>query len=268
MLIIGQVGEDKNFEGFYESEFKDEFSENWNIQPGGSCHVLTTEKPHTFQKVNYGLVPFWSTGRKEFYEAPIDGGVPMEPGKDIKPRIINVPAFRKPIRDLRCIIPADYFIMIEEGRGYLFFNQDRSPLSIAGVYDSWKPNIKQKELYTGFSILTLPAYGIFTQLGISRVPYILPQNRYRKYIRESSQLLDITRMFSFYPDKLLNGYEVSVEKVLSGNNERIVTIPNGKFLKPFQSGDNGLVSRFRGNKYRRAVTHNIDTKEQKIWRKG
>jgi hypothetical protein len=34
-----------------------------------------------------------------------------------------------------------------------------------------------------------------------------------------------------------------------------------------QSKDNGLVSRIRGNKYRRAVTHNIDTKEQKIWRK-
>jgi putative SOS response-associated peptidase YedK len=239
MVIIGQVGDSKIYEEFYESEFKDEFSENWNIKPESSCHVLTTGKPHTFQKLIYGLVPFWSTGRKEFYEAAIDGGLQTEPGKDIKPRIINVPAFRKPIRDLRCIIPADYFIIIEEGRGFLFFHQDRSPLSIAGVYDSWKPNIKQKELYTGFSILTFPAYGIFTQLGITRVPYIVPQNRYRKYIRESSQLLDITRMFAFYPDELLNGYEVSVEKVLSGSNERIVTIPIGKFLKSFQSGKTG-----------------------------
>lgn len=266
MLIIGQVGKERDVEQFFEAEFKEELLQNWNIQEGDSCSILTTDKPNTFQNANFGLIPFWSTKRNILCEAMIDGGVPLEPGKPIKNRIIQNTSFRKSIRETRCIIPADYFISVEKGAAYLFFNQDRTPLSIAAVYDRWKPNMKDKELYTGFSILTYPSYGIFTQLGIERLPFLIEGGRYKKWLKASNHLLDVTNMMYPYPDDLLNGYEVDFEKVNQKVNERALIIPKSEFIRPYKNHASGLASILRSNRYKKGAIHNLEDQEQKVWR--
>ncbi len=265
MVIIGQVGESAYFEDFYEVNFKEERRPEWNMQVGASCFAIITSREHEFTNLNYGLVPFWSTKKELFHSAPIDGGRAISEGEEIKPRIIQTPAFRKPIRDTRCIVPADYFILQGDGAAYLFFNQDRTPLSIGGVYDSWKAEIKEKTLYNGFAVLTMPAYGIFSELGIKRVPYIIPGNQYRKFIKEKSQLLDITQMFSIYPEANLNGYEVDMGLIESGLNSRDISKPAGEFFKPIKN-KGGLSTLLRKNKTRKGATYDLDGREPKMWR--
>ncbi len=265
MVIIGQVSETTYYEDFYEVNFKGDRDPHWNLQVGASCYAIITSQEHQLTSLNYGLVPFWSTKKEIYHSAPIEGDHILEEGVEIKPRIIQTPAFRKPIRDTRCIVPADYFILQGTGSSYLFFNQDRTPLSIAGVYDSWKAQIKEKTLYNGFAVLTLPAYGIFAKLGIKRVPFILSGNHYRKFVRERSQLLDVTQLFSYYPESDLNGYEVDSELVLSGLNSREVSKPMGDLFRPLKQ-KSSISTLLRKSKVRRGVTHDLENSEPKMWR--
>jgi putative SOS response-associated peptidase YedK len=267
MLIIGQIGDTESFERYFECSFNEEFKKDWNIHPEKESFAVLSEKPHSLQKVKYGLIPFWSKTRKLYSEAPIDGGVPFDAEKVVKVRIIQDPAFRMPIREKRCLIPADYFILVEEGKSMLFFNQDRSPLSLAGVYDSWKPSINTKETYTGFSVLTFPAAGIFKSFGFEIMPFILPERKFKRWMKDSLHLVEVTQMIEPLDEKLLNAYEVDSRKILQGINERDVTFPTSELLKPLKENNFGITSAriLRSHRYIKGAARNFKDQEPKIW---
>ncbi len=265
MIIIGQIGKAVGFEQYFEATLQDTFTPHWNIQPGQSCQILTSELPHAFTEASYGMVPFWLAQRKDYTEAPVDGGLSSDSEAPLKIRIIQDPAFRRPIRETRCIIPADYFICQQNGMNFLFFHQDRSPIALAGVYDRWKPTIMDRDVYTGFSLLTLPAHGIFAQLGIDRAPFILDSGKHSKWIRGNAHLVEVTRLIEPCKDSLLNAYEVGTEKISAQVNDRTVIMPIGEFIRPYKE-HNGLIGSFlRSQRYRFNQKSDSEKAEPKIW---
>ena len=266
MIIIGQINKSDIYSTLFQGKFKEEFVPNYNIQQGDKCHVLTTQSTREFVEADYGLIPFWSKERAVFNEAPIDGGVPTEPGMHIKNRLIHMNAFRKPIRETRCIIPADYIVLIGNGSAYLFFNQNKMPMAIAGVYDTWKAEMKDKELYRGFAPLTFPSYGIFAQLSIERVPYIIPGDGFGRFLFPTRELLSITGMIQMLDDRLVNGFEVDYTKVIDGLNDKSLTIPKSNYFKPLQSNGNSLLA-LRKRKFVNKKTLHDDDKEPGWWGK-
>jgi putative SOS response-associated peptidase YedK len=122
MIIIWQVSESDVLEAHFEISFEKEqaFEKQYRINHQIEAIVITCQNPHTFSTLTYGMVPFWSKDKILHYEAPIDGGqnTGNEPG-NIKKRIILHPSFRRPIRETRCLIPVDYFII----QSTLFFEE-------------------------------------------------------------------------------------------------------------------------------------------------
>lgn len=229
MLIIGQTRIPDVFETEFEARITEEVKPNWNIQPDEQLLVLMADYPKNLFLCNYGMIPFYSNSKNFIYQAPINKGDDSNK-YTIKKKIIYSKPFRLPIRELRCIIPADYFIILTDNKAMLFFHEDRSTMAIGGVYDFWtNPNDKHDE-NTGAAVLTMNPYGIFKKLGLDYVPFLI-YNRSKRWIRKKAHLNDVTEMMHPYPEKLINGYEVDLNKIKIGVNNKTIAQPINHFFK-------------------------------------
>src|SRR5205814_3605401 len=120
------------------------------------------EKPK-IEIMKWGLVPFWSKEPKPSYStinARAEG-------------IADKPAYRKPIRSQRCIIPADGFYEWQKtGDGklpYFIHLKDGDLFGFAGLYDIYKDK-EGNELKT-FTIITTDANELMAPIH-NRMPVI------------------------------------------------------------------------------------------------
>ncbi len=217
MIIIGQVRGYKTFATYFDLFYSEEIEviPHWNIQQGENLFVIKTESPRELSRFCYGMP---GKDNQVHYEAAIEG---ESNDRVLKKRILNDPKFRMHIRHRRCAIPIDYFVLVENERAYLFFSFFREQLSIAGIFNSGE--------HQGVALLTVPAYGMFKQLGFKRSPMLI-RNRSKRWLT-GQHLADITSLMVTYPDKDLNGYRVSREKFLSKKNSKEAALPQGPFLK-------------------------------------
>ncbi len=262
MIIIGQVSGIEDLEGVFKvtSKLKEEPEKQFALYPQDDIITVTTSDRHSFINIKYGLIPFWQSSSKMYATAPIDGETIQPESEGIKARIINIPAFRKPIRENRCIIPVDYFILEENGQASVFFFENR-PFALAGIFDAWKQNLKDKELYYGASILTLPAQGIIRQAGFSRQPFILDQKFWKPWINENP-LIAITSMFSHYPDQEINGYPINREKVYKQERAKHLIMPSGEF---YQDRTKDKLEKKSLLKYRKGLARDMDYQIKSFW---
>ncbi len=262
MIALGQVSPIGEIEAAFEVVQKDK-TQDWKfygLYPWENILTILSEDKHHINGTGYGLIPFWSTSKKILPEAPIDGyKISIEPGK-LKSRIINIPEFRKPIRETRCIVPVDYFIIEENGKAALFFLQEH-PFALGGIYDNWKKNIKDKT-YIGSSILTMPAEGIFKEQGFTRQPFILPQKNWKKWLKDIS-LTDVTGMLCYYPDEEINGYYIDKNLLKEKINSILLVDPVGPFFREHEKKK--LEYRMR-SRYRKGVLHDKSGQERRTWR--
>ena len=117
---------------------------SYNIAPTHQSYVIT--QPGHLEQMEWGLVPHWSR----------DG---INTGKMINARSEGIeenPSFRDPVRQHRCVVPADSFYewRTEPGRRkipYRILRKDGSLLFMAGIWDEWQSNNEHKKT---FSIIT------------------------------------------------------------------------------------------------------------------
>ncbi len=256
MIIIGQVSDRDNLESKFEvqSPTVEEQTKNFSLFPEEKSLVICSNNKHKLVSLHYGLIPFWTSSNKKYFEAPVDGdGTSLTEPHKLKKRIINVPAFRKPVRETRCIIPVDYFILADEDRTVLFFTDER-PFALAGVYDSWKLSYKDKELYEGFSILTLPAKGIFSECSFKNQPLILSMRASRRWLNQDVPLMEITSVMDYYDDKKINGYNLDPALLNKHLNDKSVIKPVGAFLRDNKFDSYSIIERIKGSRYKKGVT--------------
>lgn len=255
MLVLGQISKREDLEQNFEINFRvksNNFVPNYNLRPGSQATVITTDSQNNFSSFTYGLTPFWASNKVTLYEAPVDGDVPVyPPKKELNKRILQMPAFRKPIRQQRCIIPVDYFITIESSQAYLFALNNKRPFAIAGVYDHWKLTIKDEILSTGFCPITLPQV-CFPSLPISRLPLIVHSRNYRTWLAKETPLSTIADLLDFYPENEINCYPVDFNFINKGINDIRIVKPIGTPVQIKSNEDRNILDYFKNmrNRYR------------------
>ncbi len=188
---------------------------SYNIAPGKLAPVITNDRPYEIQLFRFGLTPSWMTKPGLFVNARAEG----DHNSDNNPNytgakgIITKPAFRKPIRSQRCLIPADAFIEGPEkeklSKPFLVYLRDKvRPFAFAGIWDSWK-NPETEELIHSFAIITTVANEVMQKIQHHRSPVILHESDERKWLSNSIPLADLTRLLHPYPGDLMNAYPIA-----------------------------------------------------------
>ncbi len=268
MLIIGQVSGKETFEQHFELAFneKQHFQPDYFIERTALAWVISRERTDSFSQFHYGMVPFWSRKPVMHFESPVEGS--MNPGAErLKKRIIIHPSYRRPIRENRCIIPADYFITPnEEGEPYLFFSSASKTFALAGIYDNWKENYHQKEFYRGFSILTTPSGDEFRKAGINRFPLVLSERVYKRWLNPGTPLAEITHLLEISGEKKLNGYPVSRVLYREKRNNSEICKPTGALLREEQQDMGKIATFIRSFRFSRGATHPAKIQDQSsLW---
>ncbi|MFN0175306.1 MAG: SOS response-associated peptidase [Saprospiraceae bacterium] len=173
---------------------------HFNIAPTQEAYVIANDLPNQLQKMEWGLVPYWSTDGKNT-------------GKLINARaegIAEKPSFRESIRSKRCLIPADSFyewrkLSASRKMPYRIFLRDGELLFFAGIWDEWKHTSIIKRT---FSIITTTPNNEMSDLH-NRMPVILSDAEARRLWLSPLPLQEVLTMLHPPKDGLLSMYRVS-----------------------------------------------------------
>ena len=267
MLIIGQVSGKEIYEQHFELTFseKQQFQPNYFIDRTSRAWIIINQHRYVFSLFHYGMVPFWSRKAVMHFESPVEGSI--NPGTErLKKRIIIHPSYRRPIRENRCLIPVDYFILPnDEGEPCLIYSLTSKTFAIAGIYDNWKEDYYQKEFYQGFSILTVPAGEEFRNAGFMRMPLVLSERVYKRWLNPATPLAEITRLMEVSGERKLNGYPINQKLYQEKQNSTDLCKPAGSVLKE-EPQDTGRISTLlRSFRFSRSNVNTPKKQEQRSW---
>ncbi len=188
---------------------------NFNIAPGTYAPVIASNNPSQLQLFRFGLRPSWSEKPMLLINARAEGdrNAENDPLYRGARDIINKPAFRKPIRSQRCLIPADCFIegTIEKklDEPYVVYLRNKiRPFAFAGIWDCWIDPETKAELYS-FAIITTTANKVLQALPHHRSPVILYPGQEKYWLRDKTPLSEITDMLYAFEADLMNAYRIS-----------------------------------------------------------
>ena len=188
---------------------------SYNIAPGKYAPVITNQNPHKIQMYRFGLTPFWATKSNMHINARCEGDHNPEndPLYSGSKGIITKPAFLKPIREQRCLIPADAFIEGPEkeklSKPYVVYLRNKvRPFAFAGIWDQWT-NPDSGEIISSFAIITTVANGLLMKIQHNRSPVILPREFEEIWLSNDLPLAEVTRYLAPYPADLMNAYPIA-----------------------------------------------------------
>jgi putative SOS response-associated peptidase YedK len=182
----------------------------YNIRPGLFAPIIYTKQGEVVaSKAKFGLVPSWATDPKIGY-------------KMINARsetIAQKPAFAKPFRSQRCIVPADYFVewlATDHGKQpYLFRLRTKLPFGMAGLYDIWKD--AEGMPFLSFCIVTTSPNKLVSQIH-DRMPVLLPQKEEKMWISDTDDTAALNQLLLPFDDQLMEKERVST-RINNANNE-------------------------------------------------
>jgi putative SOS response-associated peptidase YedK len=203
---------------------------NYNTCPGSYAPVVILKNGiPTIVNMQFGLTPFWAKKKMYLFNARSEGDgnenddVNYTGGKGI----ISKPAFRKPIRDQRCLVIANAFMegpKVEKlSKPYLCFLRNRESFCMAGIYDSFIDKETGEETLS-FAIITTVANELMQKIGHHRSPVILEQSDEMKWL-QTEDLAVVTSLLKPYQANLMNAYPIDAAIKNQKNNA-------AEFLKP------------------------------------
>ena len=203
---------------------------NYNAGPGSHTPVviLQNEVP-TIVNMQFGLTPFWSKKKMYLFNARAEGDANLQ--DDIQytggKGIIAKPAFRKPIREQRCLVIANAFMEGSKteklSKPYLCYLRNRDTFCMAGIYDTYVDK-ETGEQTQSFAIITTVANGLMQKIGHHRSPVILSRTDEMKWL-QTNDLAAVTALLKPYPENLMNAYPIDAAIKNQRNNAP-------EFLKP------------------------------------
>jgi putative SOS response-associated peptidase YedK len=138
------------------------------------------------------------------------------------------------IRKNRCLIPANGFF-IRKGRSkyFIYFPKEKI-ITFGAIWKIYRAKESEKQL-PAFSIISCPSQGKISQLS-NRMPLVINPYHRRKFLKDESPLMDITRILK--KDNILdfNGFSVDPALFSKKNISRKDFRPEGKRLymtRPF-----------------------------------
>lgn len=211
---------------------------SYNIAPGKFAPVITDDHPREIQLFRFGMTPSWMTKPRLFINARAEGdhNPDNNPAYTGAKGIITKPAFRKAIRNQRCLVPADAFIEGPEkeklNKPYLVYLQDKvRPFAFAGIWDSWE-NPESGELIHSFAIITTVANELMQKIQHHRSPVILHRSDEKYWLSDRLPLSEVTRLLVPYPAALMNAYPIAPTIKNPGADDPGLIHPAGQRLMP------------------------------------
>jgi putative SOS response-associated peptidase YedK len=211
------------------------FIANYNTGPGSYAPVVILKNNTAMlATMQFGLTPFWAKKKMYLFNARAEGDgnenddLNYTGGKGI----ISKPAFRKPIREQRCLVIANAFM---EGpkteklsKPYLCFLRNRESFCMAGIYDTYVDKETGEETKS-FAIITTVANELMQKIGHHRSPVILEQADEMRWLH-STDLAEITALLKPYPAHLMNAYPIDAAIKNQKNNAPEFLKPTGATL--------------------------------------
>ena len=175
---------------------------NYNITPTTLAYVIANNSPHEFQRFQWGLIPHWT------------GAQAINSGNHINARaegIASKPSFRIPIRQRRCIVPADSFyewgMVGKQKQPYRILLQDNALMSLAGIWDVWER--PDRQIVYSFAIITTEANAEMAEVH-DRMPVILRSAESQKaWLDDSTDFNNILGLLQPLPKGALKMHPVS-----------------------------------------------------------
>ncbi|HWR99669.1 MAG TPA: SOS response-associated peptidase [Prolixibacteraceae bacterium] len=204
-----------------------------NISPGQKSPIITGDRHREIHLFRFGLIPSWSqksmlliNARSEGDQNPTD-----DPSFTGGMGIFDKPAFRKPIRSQRCLVPADAYIegttSEKLGKPFLIYLRNKvRPFAFAGIWDSWS-HPETGELIHSFAILTTFPNQLVSLLPHHRMPVILSREEEEKWLEEGFSREELSLLMRPYPAELMNGYPISSAIKNPKNNDPGLIQPAG-----------------------------------------
>lgn len=131
----------------------EDFKPRFNVRPGQMNPVVTSHSPNKISRMFWGLLPHFA--KDEHYKY-----------KTINAKaetVAELPTFRKPLRERRCLVPATGFYEPDKIHydkppfpWHYFHLKDQPLFGFAGLYDLWKDKETGKEIYSYTIITTVP----------------------------------------------------------------------------------------------------------------
>ena len=206
---------------------------SYNISPGQKTAVITNDRPDEIQLFQFGLTPSWAKKPLLLINARSegDGNPDDDPNFSGDMGIFEKPAFRKPIRSQRCLVPADAFI---EGTTkeklskpfVIYLRNQVRPFSFAGIWDEWK-NPSTGELIRSFAILTIFPNQLLSRIPHHRMPLILPRENEAGWLTSNLTDSELATFMRPYPAELMNGYPIAPTIKSPGANDPGLLHPAG-----------------------------------------
>jgi putative SOS response-associated peptidase YedK len=174
----------------------------YNVAPGQELPVVTKHGPNQLEIMRWGLVPSWAKDTKVGYSminARAEG-------------IQDKPAFRRPLRYHRCIVPASGFyewqkVNTKTKIPYYFHRKDDKLFDFAGLYDIHTDENGNKLLT--YTIITTNANEVVEPVHDRMPVMLLPEDEASwldPVLPDPEPLLALLKP---YPTELMEAYTVS-----------------------------------------------------------
>lgn len=192
----------------------------YNIAPGQDIAAVIHNRETARREVRsqrWGLVPFWAK----------DGSIGNRLINARAETLAAKPAFRKPVRERRCLVPADGFYEWERhGRRkqpWYIRLRDGRPFAFAGLWDRWQP--AEGAPVETVTIVTTAPNALVGRIH-DRMPVILPSTAYGLWLDPA--VTDVERLQALlrpYPDDEITAYPVGTPVNSPANDGPDLIVP-------------------------------------------
>jgi len=197
-----------------------ELTPHFNIAPNqDSIIVFNHEGKNEAKLMRWGLIPFWAKEEKL--------GLKLINAK-IETLHIKNPC-KHALAHGRCIVPASGFYewkQEEDGKQpYYIYPADNGYFALAGLYETWKEPLSQKELQT-FSIITTSPTKQMSEIH-NRMPLILDSNLEAEWLKSTNPETLLSSLPFYETTTAIAMHKVSKKVNSPANDDRslIETIP-------------------------------------------
>jgi putative SOS response-associated peptidase YedK len=201
-----------------ESHFKPvrmslKYFPSFNIAPSQISAVVTESSDRLqLTEMQWGLIPSWSK------DAQMGSKLINARSETLHEK----PSFKESFKNKRCLIPADGFIEWKGKHPYYIRPKTQGLLAFAGIWSTWDSGDYPLNTYT---IITTEANKTLSPLH-SRMPFILHPDNYERWLTAESNTL--SSLFTPYPDKDLEYFEISTAVNSPKNNDPEILCPAGQ----------------------------------------
>ncbi|HVD99840.1 MAG TPA: SOS response-associated peptidase [Cytophagaceae bacterium] len=205
-LIVEKIELEERYDATLEYEWVSQY------HVGGFEHsampVITCERPKTFSRARWGLIPGWTKSREQAKE------IAVSTLNAKSETVFEKASFKNSIQHKRCLVPASGFFewkhVAKDKIPHYISLRNEKVFSFAGLYDSWIDKETGEEMQT-FSILTAAANPMMEEIHNvkKRMPVILSKEAEQKWIQPTLSHEEINALLSPFPQAAMQAWTVS-----------------------------------------------------------